>query len=239
MRDANMHRILRTAAALLLGLTCAAAGAREIQSVESIRAAVERFALAGVAHGPGELHAEVGYLDSRLRLARCAQELDLSVPGGRPPALGNVTVGVRCGGPSPWSLYVPVKIQAHDEVVVLAQPAARGDVITAEMLRIETREVTDLVGEYYARPEQVIGKRAGQTLPPGRILDRLSLSAPLVLERGDRIILVAGNGSFEVRMSGRALADGAVGERVRVENLSSERVVEGTVTADGHVRVGL
>jgi flagella basal body P-ring formation protein FlgA len=40
-------------------------------------------------------------------------------------------------------------------------------------------------------------------------------------------------------MSGKALADGVAGQRVQVRNLSSRRVVEGTVVAPGLIRVSL
>jgi flagella basal body P-ring formation protein FlgA len=52
------------------------------------------------------------------------------------------------------------------------------------------------------------------------------------------VALVAGGGGFEVRMAGRALADAGTGEVVRVENLSSRRVLSGVVAAPGEVRVG-
>jgi flagella basal body P-ring formation protein FlgA len=53
------------------------------------------------------------------------------------------------------------------------------------------------------------------------------------------VTLVGRNGSFEVRAQGKALADAGAGERVRVENLSSRRVVEGQVRADGSVLVAV
>jgi flagella basal body P-ring formation protein FlgA len=225
--------------ALLAALLPAGVAGGERQSLDAIRDAVEQYVRAALPASVGTLEVEVGYLDSRLRLAPCEGPFDLSVPGSRSPEVGNVTVGVRCPGPTPWSLYVPVQVAAHDDVVVLASPVARGEVITADMLRVERRDVSDLIGEYYRDPEAVTGKRAGQTLPPGRVLSRLWLSAPLALRRGQEVTLLAGSGGFQVRRAGKALADGAVGERIRVENLSSRRVVEGTVTARGHVRVGL
>jgi len=58
------------------------------------------------------------------------------------------------------------------------------------------------------------------------------------VKRGEPVALVAGGGGFEVRMAGRALADAGTGEVVRVENLSSRRILSGVVAAPGEVRVG-
>jgi flagella basal body P-ring formation protein FlgA len=40
-------------------------------------------------------------------------------------------------------------------------------------------------------------------------------------------------------MQGEALRDGAVGEAIGVRNLSSQRVVEGRVTAEGAVEIAM
>ena len=59
------------------------------------------------------------------------------------------------------------------------------------------------------------------------------LVAPRLVRRGDTIALVSRQGGIEVCMAGRALADAGARERVSVENLSSRRVVQGTVDEAG------
>lgn len=51
------------------------------------------------------------------------------------------------------------------------------------------------------------------------------------------MLLVSGNGGLKVRMQGKALKDAAVGERVKVTNLSSGQKIEGIANADGTVSV--
>jgi flagella basal body P-ring formation protein FlgA len=64
-----------------------------------------------------------------------------------------------------------------------------------------------------------------------------ALQADPVIRRGEVVTLVTSSGSFEVRAPGRALADAAAGERTRIQNLSSQKVVEGRVERSGAVRV--
>ena len=51
--------------------------------------------------------------------------------------------------------------------------------------------------------------------------------------------MVAEVGKMEVKMNGMALSDASLGQRIRVKNSSSKRVVEGVVDAPGIVRVNM
>lgn len=50
-------------------------------------------------------------------------------------------------------------------------------------------------------------------------------------------MLIASVGTMEVRMAGKALADATKGQRIRVQNISSKRIVEGIVDSSGTVRI--
>ena len=45
-------------------------------------------------------------------------------------------------------------------------------------------------------------------------------------------------GAIAVRVSGIAMADGARGDRIKVKNLSSKRIVDGTVSNENLILVG-
>jgi flagellar basal body P-ring formation protein FlgA len=49
--------------------------------------------------------------------------------------------------------------------------------------------------------------------------------------------LIADAGGMSVRMSGRALMDGLINQRIRVENLSSGKVVEGIARSEQVVEI--
>ena len=50
-------------------------------------------------------------------------------------------------------------------------------------------------------------------------------------------MIEAGNDQFMVRMTGKALQDGAIGEQIRVQNIASKRTIQGEVQANGSVAV--
>lgn len=211
-----------------------------IQSEDSIRNAAARFVLSQLPPDqPGRPGVEVGRLDPRLRLVACDQELEAFLPpGGR--IIGGTTVGVRCPGSKPWSLYVPVKVAMHARILVAARPLARGTRLTPEDLQLEERDVAALTQGYLTAPQQAYGQVLKRSIPGGSPVVPAALEAPHAIRRGEKVTVVArGAGGVEVRMAGTALMDGAAGERIRVRNLSSERTVEGTVAGAGVVEVNL
>lgn len=211
------------ALALVLALATGAAGAATasgFQSVDSIRAAV----LATV--GAGE-DAEAT-LDPALRMPHCAQPLEAR-------RTSEATVEVAC--PSGWRLFVPVRVRRSQTVLVLSRSVASGDPITADVFTAQQRDTARIAGAAIARPEDAIGRSARRTLTAGSVLTAGDLVAPRLVHRGDTISLVSRQAGIEVRVAGRALADGGADERISVENLSSRRVVQGRVDATGEVIV--
>lgn len=210
--------------------------AMEVQPLESIREAVQLFLEKSVAAGQGETEVTVGQLDRRLRLARCAKPLDTSLPATVEP-LGNITVSVSCEGPKPWSLLVQATVARFVEVVVAARPLARNLPLDADAIRLARVDVSQLRGGYYASEEEVAGQLMRRSVRAGTVLTNTMLKPPLLIKRGEKVIIHAKSGPIQVRMEGLALQAGALGEVIEVKNLSSSQVIEAVVVSPGVVRV--
>jgi len=220
------RRPLHLGTGLLVGLLAAlpapAVLAAAFQTVDSIRMAAQA-ALAA----PG-VQVEAA-LDPALRMPPCPQALQ-AMP------VSAVNVEVQC--PGGWRLFVPVRVARSQAVLVLAQAVAAGQPLPAGALRVETRDTARLAGVPLTDPAEAQGQTLRRGGRPGQVLLQTDLAAATVLRRGQPVSLLAGGPGFEVRMAGRALADAGPGEVVRVENLSSRRVLAGVVTGPGLVRVG-
>jgi flagella basal body P-ring formation protein FlgA len=66
-----------------------------------------------------------------------------------------------------------------------------------------------------------------------------ALAPALLIHRGQQVVLVARSPRVEVRMTGVALADARAADHIRVQNLSSQRIVEGIVRPDGVIETPL
>lgn len=205
-----------------------------------IRAVAEAHALVtahSFAPDGARVTVEVAPLDPRLNLPACPFEPETFDPPGQRPS-AHLSIGVRCTALPSWSLYVPVRVDITVDVVVLAASVPQGDILDANALRYEPRDVSRLGGAYLTRLEDVQGMVLRQAVRPGTVLAPRQLERPKIVRRGQRVQLVAHESGLAVGSQGEALTDAAEGDRVRVRNMSSLLIVEGVVDADGSVRTG-
>lgn len=203
---------------------------------DNIIEAARRHVLERADDFAGEITVKVSRPDRRLRLALCGQPLQTyQAPSGLKPGRG--VVGVRCEGPKPWKIYVSVHIATLQPVVVTRQPLARGQLVTAADLEMDERNTARLHKAYYADTAQVVGLRAKRSIRVGKVVTAGMLARDQVVKRGSRVEILARGDGLQVRMRGKALVNGALGDRIRVKNLSSGREVTGLVIEPGVILV--
>lgn len=211
--------------------------AANIQSLDSIRTAAQEHAREVYNQSNGDVQVTPSRLDKRLRLANCSQELSTkhsSVARG-----GRLTVNVSCDGNKPWNLYVPVQIEIMQEVVVLTHSLPRKSVITNKDVQLEIRDTNKMHAGYFAELTDVVGKTLLRSTSGGLALTPMYVQAENLVKRGQEVTLLAQGTGITVRMSGEALANGIAGERIKVKNLSSNRVIEGIITENGQIKISL
>jgi flagella basal body P-ring formation protein FlgA len=186
--------------------------------------------------GYDDVEVAIRPLDSSLQLTACDQPLQ-TLPASAKRVLGPVSVGIRCEGSDPWTLYVRGTVSAHIDMPVLSTSVPRGELISSADVTLESRTVgSDLVG-YVDNLDAIVGKVAKRNLRAGRPLRYSDLKAPVIVERGQTVSIVAGTAGLRVSMQGKALASGGTGDRVLVSNISTGKRLEGIVSADGSVLV--
>lgn len=200
-------------------------------SLEDISSTAERFVISLLNTSDTDLSVSAKTLDPRLRLKACDVPLQAFLPDFSRPGM-NTTVGVKCEGTSAWSLYVPVKSVFNGAVVVLKQPISRGTVLTTAHLKLEERNLGNRSQDYYTDISAVVGKMAKRPIQAGKILSSVLLQQPKLVKRGETVTMLASIDSVKVSMNGQALMDGHEGQRIRVKNLRSQRIVEGIVKSD-------
>lgn len=225
--------------AVAFAFVAGAAGAVEThqrQPVDEIGAAAEALLREHAGEQDPRMSLRAGPLDPRLDLPRCSEPLEGFLRRGT-EIRSRTIVGVRCTGEAPWKVYVPVDVIVTDEVLVAARTLPAGQAPGPGDLRTERRDVSRLVGGYFSEPGELAGQRLKSQLHAGRIITPAMLAADKVIRRGQTVTLLVRDRNVNIRMAGRALADGAVNQRIRVENAGSKRVVEGLVRSPEHVEI--
>ncbi len=239
VRKPSLPASLLQSAVILLTVAStagAATGGSEWQSLDDVQDTAIDFLTGRLGTAGDGTRIEAGFLDPRLKLPRCGQPLAAFLNRGA-DVNRITTVGVRCSGEKPWKVYVPVSIVATANVVIATRHLPRGSVVTADSLRLERREVTRMRSGYFGSIEAAVGLRVRQPILKGRTLSPGQLVADHVVRRGQSVTLVVASGGLKLNMAGKALIDGALGQRIRVENSSSGRVVEGIVRSPEHVEI--
>lgn len=229
----------RNAGALLCGvlyLGAAAAAMAAIEPLDAIRSAAQSFVRSQMPPGQSGMVITASDLDPRLRLARCAAPLQTSLLSGvRMQAQLSVAVGCHHG--ADWTIYVPVTVQSRIRVWALRAPEAQGARLGAGDVVAETRLVSGPAVGYVTDPSVLAHSALRYPLPAGAVLTASDLLADFMVRQGQQVTLIAATDGIQVRAPGLALQDGRQGGLVRVQNVSSARVVQGIVTGEGVVDV--
>ncbi len=181
------------------------------------------------------LSVEIQSPDPRLRLALCDTELTVfSTPGAR--AFGNTSVGVKCEGRVSWTLYLRARIRVWQEVLVSRGALSRGDTLTEQDVMVQKMDISQVGGRFLHSATQVVDMELRRSLAPGVIVTLNMLQAPRIVGRGDRVSLIAKAGNLTVQVAAKALSAGAVGDHISVENIATQRIVQGVIMASGVVR---
>lgn len=120
------------------------------------------------------------------------------------------------------------------ETATLLRPLSRGDLVTAADVRIERRP-RPAGAEPLAL--DIVGLAARRPLREGQALRESDLMRPQHVQRGGFITLVYVADGLSLSLKAKALAAGAAGDVIAVQNLQSKRVVNGVVTGPSEVTV--
>ena len=219
----------------ILLLAAELATAAPMQSVPSIQEAVSSYLNANLDPG-GKYEISIMPIDPRLQLPECDQNLQVFSQSGEIKP-GRNTLGVRCQGGRGWTIYSTVSLKSFREVLILNQSLRRNDIIRADHLGTELRDVGLVPQGYLTDPEVIIGKQASRNIPAGSVLNRLHYADLTLVRRGERVNIQSARAGLMISAIGMAMADGTKGQRINVKNLSSQRVIQATVVDPGQVSV--
>ena len=91
--------------------------------------------------------------------------------------------------------------------------------------------------QVFTSPENLIGRRLNRALSSGQPVLARHLQPDWKILLGQTVLITSGGKSVNVAMQGRALENGAIGDLINVENLSSGRILPARVIQQDIVEV--
>lgn len=219
---------------LLLAALPALATGTAPQDPQLIARAVESFARTQTAGLPGEVSVAVGTVERRSTLPAC-QALEPFLPSGA-KLWGSATVGVRCLAPLPWTLYVPVTVKVTGTYLVAGRALVHGQSVAEGDVELRTGDLTRLPAGALTDPAQLAGKTLVTGLAPGQLVRQDHLRAPVAVQQGQTVKLVAVGRGFRVSSEGRAVNNAQEGQLAQVRT-SGGQVISGVARPGAVVEV--
>ncbi|AOJ88070.1 flagellar biosynthesis protein FlgA [Burkholderia sp. MSMB0856] len=205
------------------------------QDPDTIRRTALAFLQQQVAGLPGKTTATVATAFPR-GLAACTTLEPFLPTGAR--LWGRTTVGVRCAGERPWTVYLQAKVAVQATYYVAARQITPGEPLTAADLVARDGDLTVLPLAVITDPAQAVGATALARISAGLPLRQDMLKSAASVSAGQTVRVVAAGPGFTISADGSALANAAPGQSVRVR-MAAGQIVTAIVKDAGTVEIPL
>ena len=205
------------------------------QDGEAIRHAAATFLQQQTAGLPGKTTVSVAAAFPR-GLAACTTLEPFLPTGAR--VWGRTTVGVRCAGERPWTLYLQAKVSIHATYFLASRSIAPGELLSAADLMARDGDLTMLPQAVITDPAQVVGSVALMRVSAGLPLRRDMLKSADAVTIGQSVKVIAQGQGFAISSEGSAMNNASPGQPVRVKTANGQ-IIQGIVKDGGTVEIQL
>lgn len=144
---------------------------------------------------------------------------------------------IRVDGDLKKTVLCRANIEAYGEVVVAAAEIPRGQPVTSSNVTTQVAAISTLKTGAVTSVQSILGQVARSTIFPGQVITERQVLPPLLIKRGQVVLVEARMGSLVVRTRAKARSDGRLGEIINCENTESKTEFQGVVREDGVVEV--
>lgn len=183
---------------------------------------------------PGKISYRITPLDTRSQLSPC-DVFEPFLPSGGAP-WGRTTIGVRCLGPSAWTIYMQVQVSIHAKYLVAARPLTAGQIIGVNDFVSRNGDLGLLPATILMDAEQALGKTVKIGIAAGQPLRGDQLIAPWAVQQGQNVKTISRGAGFSVSSEGKALNNAVEGQMVQVRTPSGQ-TVSGIARTGGVVEI--
>ena len=208
------------------------------QAQQWLNGAMSSLDSAAGGNGPRlKMRVVVGSLDSRLRLAPCAQVEPYLPTGTR--LWGRSRIGLRClEGPVRWNVFLPIQVKAMGTAWVLNANIPPGTALSAHDATEAEVDWAEDPSPVVTDNRQWVGQLASRQLTSGQPIRQSSIKAATAFQAGNQVRVVAVGPGFQISSQAQALSTGVIGQTVRLK-MENGRVLSGVVVDGQTVRVAL
>lgn len=180
------------------------------------------------AQAPSNGEVQVSITPSRVTMPECHRPQPF-LPGRNTRVAGNLTVGVQCPGDRPATRYYQARVMVVADYYVAARSLMPGDVLGMSDVRRERGDLSRLPHNVATSAPELLGQAITRRVAAGRPLSESMVKAPVAIERGAHVRVIATGPGFSITTAGKALNAAPLGGNVRVSTTEGS-IITGTST---------
>jgi flagella basal body P-ring formation protein FlgA len=185
----------------------------------------------------------------QLKITRLTFDQEFTVPKGKLSFQVTAPKHTDWLGPIPFRVHIavdgqvfekiiaPATIEVWSDVVLAAKPIGKFQPIEEDDIVVKKMNLARVPANVIVRLDQVLGQRAKHSIAANSVLRSDQVESPPVVQRGDVVQMIAESSFLKVAARGLAKESGAVGDRIRVMNMGSKKIVYAQVVDQKTVQV--
>jgi len=183
---------------------------------------------------------KIQFLGNSLKTAEVTNErLEVRpLTESEPPGLFTVLAHLERNGTVVDRGQVRMRIRKYAEVLVTTDRLTRQELISTDKFALQRMEVTSLRERPLIALDELAGYRMKRNLSKGKILTSGAVEPIPDIDVGEEVTIVYNDGLCTITAPGRSMQSGSQGDRIRVKNKSSGKVIMAQVVDGGSVSVG-
>jgi flagella basal body P-ring formation protein FlgA len=198
------------------------------ESHQHIKDRATSFLTSQLSEIKGDYNIHIKNIDHRLKLKKCTNDIQINLTQSQVKP-GKNTLNVQCVSSTPWRIFMSADVKLFLPVLVTKRPLNKGHLIQKNDIKLEKVQLTGHQSAYLSNPKQALNHVLKRRMNRGDIISVNNLSKPVLIKKGDGINIRVNNNGFQISMKGIALAPGSKGEKIKVKNSKTKKIIQGTI----------
>lgn len=215
-----------------------AAQSTQMVSPEKIHSAIKKHILTHAPWDPDQM--TIGAIRFNRPISVPAGKVTLRVAAPKHTDwIGAVafSVNLMVDGKKVDRLTVPAHLDVWSDVIVTTRPLGKYEPIGENDIRIEKMNLARVSSSVIDSADDVFGRRTKRNIAANCILRKDMVEIQPIVKRGEMVQVLAESPILKISVKGIAKQDGAKGDRIKVVNIRSKKVIYARVVDGRTVQV--
>ncbi|RLM27202.1 flagella basal body P-ring formation protein FlgA [Brenneria alni] len=178
-------------------------------------------------------HIDVKIKTPASSLSNCSAPL-FALPS-RNKIWGNLSIRVTCGSDK---YFVQASVQVTGDYLVATRPIPAKHEISMDDIKWQRGRIDTFPTMPVTALDQVLGSVSQRMIGTGQPLQAKMFRQPWAVKSGQTVQVIASGAGFSISSEGKVMNNAVLNDKVRVR-MNSGQIVNGSVEADGTVKVAL